>query len=100
LTAGAAFAGACFLVALGGEQLGVEGPAGEMTDVIAVLQGLPALSPWAWASLGTYAVLVTPVVGLAITAWEYAAVKDRRTVMLAAGVLTVLAISLVAAILL
>jgi hypothetical protein len=43
---------------------------------------------------------VTPVVGLAITAWEYAAVEDRRTVMLAAGVLTVLAISLVAAILL
>lgn len=98
LTAGAAFAAVCFVVALVGEQLGLDGAAGEMTDVAAVLQGLPALSPWAWASLGTYAVVVTPAVGIGITAWEYAEVRDRRTVLLAIAVLSVLAISLIASV--
>ena len=46
--------------------------AGEMTDLAAVFEGLLALTPWAWATLGTYAVVLTPVVGLLVTAWEYA----------------------------
>ena len=87
LTAGATFSAVCFVVALVAEQLGASSEVGEMTDLAAVASGLPTLDPWAWASLGVYAVLLTPVIGIGITAWEYAAVHDRRTVVLAVMVL-------------
>ena len=97
LTLGAAVSAACFVVALVAEQLGAVTATVAPTDVAAVFGGLPALDPSAWASLGVYAVLVTPVVGIGITAWEYAGVHDRRTVVLALAVLASLGISLAAA---
>ena len=70
LTGGVAFAAVCFVVAGVAEIVGVESGSGEMTDLGAVLDGLLTFTPWAWAALGTYAVVVTPVVGLLVTAWE------------------------------
>jgi len=99
LTSGVAVAAACFVVALLAEITGTEPGAGEMTDLRAVLDGLLTLTPWAWATLGVYAVVVTPVVGLVVTAWEYASVGDRRTMRLAIAVIAVLATSAVVAIL-
>ena len=57
------------------------------------------MEPWAWAGLGTLAVVATPALGLTATAYEYASVSDRRTVLMALTVLGVLAVSLVIAIL-
>lgn len=99
LTTGVVLAGVLFAVALGLELLGVQPGSGEMTDVVAVLEGLIALTPWAWAALGAYVVVATPVVGLLATAWEYWSVDDRGTVWLAAVVIAVLATSAVVAIL-
>ncbi len=93
LTAGAGMAAACFVVALAAEIVGLEPGSGEMTDVVAVFGGLLALTPWAWATLGVYAVVLTPVVGLLVTAAEYHSVGDRRTVGLAVAVIAVLAVS-------
>ena len=92
-------AAACFVVAVVAEIAGVEQGSGEMTDLAAVFDGLLAFTPWAWATLGVYAVVLTPVLGLLVTAWEYATVSDRRTVALAVAVLAVLATSAVVAIL-
>lgn len=86
-------AAACFVVALGAEVVGVEQNAGDMTDIAAVVEGVAAFSPWAWAAVGTYVVVLTPALGLLVTAWEYAAVSDRRTVLLAIVVLAVLGVS-------
>lgn len=93
LSLGVAFAAVCFVVAILAEVFGIDSNEGSMTDLATVLSGLPALSPWAWASLGAYAVVVTPVVGLVVTAWEYASVGDRRAMGLALAVLTVLGLS-------
>ena len=99
LTGGVFAAGVFFAVAMILELLGTEPGSGEMTDISAVLDGLVALTPWAWATLGAYAVVVTPVVGLIVTAREYWTVDDRRTVLLAVAVIAVLAVSAVVAIL-
>jgi uncharacterized membrane protein len=99
LTGGVLVAAACFVVALVAEVAGVEPGAGDMTDPAAVLDGLVELSPWAWAALGTYAVVLTPALGLLVTAWEYAAASDRRAVQLALAVLVVLVVSAVVSIL-
>lgn len=99
LTGGVLVAAVCFAVAMILEVLGHETGSGEMTDLTAVLEGLTALVPWAWATLGAYAVVVTPVLGLAVTAGEYGSVGDRRTVLLAVAVIAVLATSVVVAIL-
>lgn len=93
LSLGVALAAACFVVAILADVAGIASNEGSMTDLAAVLAGLPALSPWAWASLGAYAVVLTPVVGLVVTAWEYASVGDRRAMGLALAVLAVLGLS-------
>ncbi len=99
LTGGVTVAGVSFALALVLELLGVDPGSGEMTDLAAVAEGLLAPMPWAWAAAGAYAVVATPVLGLLVTAWEYWSVDDRRTVLLAAAVLAVLATSVVVAIL-
>jgi len=99
LTSGVVVAATCFVVALLAEIAGTEPGAGEMTDLRAVLDGLLTFTPWAWATLGVYAVVVTPVVGLVVTAWEYSSVGERRTMGLAIAVFAVLATSAVVAVL-
>ena len=99
LTTGVTVAGTLFVVAMVLEVLGVDPGAGEMTDIAAVIEGLFALTPWAWATAGAYAVVVTPVIGLLVTAAEYRSVDDRRTVLLSVAVMVVLAASVVVAIL-
>ncbi len=99
LTGGVVVAGFFFGVAVLAEIAGVEPGEGEMTDLRAIGEGLLSLTPWAWATMGTYAVVLTPVAGLVVTAWEYATVSDRRTVALAMAVLAILAISAAVAIL-
>ena len=97
LTAGVAAAAVFFAVAMILEILGAEPGAGEMTDLGAVVEGLLALTPWAWATMGAYAVVATPVIGLVVSAAEYWSVGDRRTVLLAVGVIAVLGASVVVA---
>lgn len=99
LTAGVAAAGGLFAMAMLLEVLGVEPGSGDMTDLGAVLDGLVALTPWAWATAGAYAVVATPIIGLLVTAFEYRSVGDRRTVLLAVAVLAVLFSSVAVAIL-
>ena len=99
LTGGVIVAAVLFGVAVVAEILGAETGSGDMTDLSAVLEGLVAFTPWAWASAGAYAVLATPVIGLLVTAGEYWSVSDRRTVLLAAAVIAVLAASVVVAVL-
>ena len=98
LTSGVVVAGVLFAVAMAAEILGMEAGEGEMTDITAVLQGLAVFRPWAWAAAGAYAIVATPVIGLLVTAWEYRRAGDRRTVLLAVAVLSVLALSAVVAI--
>jgi len=107
LTGGVVAAAACFVAAILVEAL--DGTAGVaavdgagapgMTDLRAVLDGLLAPSAWAWAALGCYLLVLTPVAGLMATAIEYYAVGDRRTVLLAAAVMAVLVLSVVVAVL-
>jgi uncharacterized membrane protein len=99
LSAGVAVAAAFFTVAVVMELLRGEAGVGDMTDVAAVLAGLLDLAPWAWAAAGAYAIVATPVIGLLVTAWEYRRAGDRRTVLLAAAVLAVLAVSVAVAML-
>jgi uncharacterized membrane protein len=99
LTTGVIVAALFFGVAMLAEIAGAEPGEGEMTDLAAVVEGLLAFTPWAWATAGAYAIVVTPVLGLVVTAWEYASVSDRRTVWLAVAVMAVLATSAVVAIL-
>jgi uncharacterized membrane protein len=99
LTSGVVVAAACFLVALGSELAGNDRLVGQMTDVPALIGGVVALAPWAWAALGTLAIVLTPVAGLITTAYEYAAATDRRTMWLAVAVLVVLGISVLAGLL-
>ena len=97
LTGGVLAAAILFGVAVLAEVLGAETGTGDMTDLAAIAEGLMAFTPWAWATAGAYAVLATPVVGLLVTATEYWSVDDRRTVLLAAGVLAILGLSVVVA---
>lgn len=99
LTAGVVVAGVLFAVAVALELLGAEPGDGEMTDLGAVLEGVLGLTPWAWATLGAYAVLATPVLGLVVTAGEYWRVSDYRTMWLALSVIAVLAVSAIVAVL-
>ena len=99
LTVGVVVAGVLFAVAMILEILGSAPGSGEMADLAAVFEGLVALTPWAWATAGAYAVLATPVLGLLVTAWEYWSVGDRPTVWLAAAVIAILATSVIVAIL-
>ncbi len=99
LSGGALLAAACFVVAVAFEIAGSEPGRGSMTDITAVFDGLLAFTPWAWATLGVYVVVVTPLLGLVVTAWEYSSVGDRRSVGLAIAVIAVLVVSAVVAIL-
>jgi uncharacterized membrane protein len=99
MVVGVLLAAACFSVAVIAELLGRAGPAASMTDPNAVLAGLENGWPWAFASLGTYVVILTPAVALLATAVEYAVIRDRRTVLLAGTVLLVLVASVVVGIL-
>ena len=93
LTIGVLVAASCFGVAVAAEVAGIDPGTGDMTDLAAVLDGLLALTPWAWATAGAYAIVLTPAAGLIATASEYASISDRRTVWLALAVLGVLALS-------
>jgi uncharacterized membrane protein len=99
MVVGVLLAAACFGVAVMAELLGRAGPEGSMTDPGAVLAGLRDGRPWAFASLGTYVVILTPAAALLATAVEYAVIRDRRTVLLAVTVLLVLVASVVVGIL-
>lgn len=99
LTTGVTLAAACFAIAIVAELAGFELGSGEMTDPGAIVMGLTNLTPWAWAALGAYVIVVTPVLGLLTTAWEYASVSDRRTMWLALIVLVILSASAIIAIL-
>jgi len=99
ITIGVVVSAACFLMAGLAEVAGMETGSGDMTDLVAVLDGLLAMNPWAWASLGTFAVVLTPAIGLLVTAYEYATVSDRRTVLLAIAVVAILVLSAVVAVL-
>lgn len=99
LTAGVTAAAVCFAIAIVSELAGIDPGSGELTDIGAVVDGMLTMTPWAWASLGAYLVVLTPVLGLLATAREYASISDRRTVLLAVAVLVILAISAVIAIL-
>jgi len=99
LTAGVIVSAVCFLVAIAAEVAGNDLGLGDVTDVGALVEGLSSLEPWAWASLGTLAIVATPALGLLTTAYEYRSVADRRTTLLAMAVLGVLAFSTAVAIL-
>lgn len=93
LTGGVLVAAFCFVLAVAAEVVGIDPGSGEMTDLAAVLDGLVSLTPWAWATAGAYAIVLTPVAGLLATAWEYSTISDRRSVWLAVAVIGVLAVS-------
>jgi uncharacterized membrane protein len=99
MSLGVALSATCFVLAAVAELLGRERRDAAMTDIEALVEGLLALDPWALASLGTYVVILTPAVALLATAWEYAAIPDRRTVVLSLVVLAVLASSVLVALL-
>jgi uncharacterized membrane protein len=99
LTMGVLLAAVCFALALAAELVSGEPGSGELTDVAAVLDGLLVLDPWSWAALGVYVVVATPLLGLMVTAGEYASIGDRRAVGLAIAVIAVLAASAAVAVL-
>jgi uncharacterized membrane protein len=99
LTLGVVISAACFLMAGAAEVIDSDAIVGDMTDVTALIDGLFGFESWAWAGLGTLVVVVTPAVGLVVTAYEYASVSDRRTTLLALAVLVVLVVSAVIAVL-
>ena len=95
LAAGTGVSVACFAIALLLEALGRPLGGGAATDLAAVLRSAAAFESWGWATLGTFAVIVSPVGAIVATAVEYARTGDRRTAWTAVGVLVVLAVSLV-----
>lgn len=99
ISAGVVLSAACFLLAGAAEALGTTTQPGDMTDVGVLLERSLSLDPWAWASLGTFAVILTPAVALLVTAWEYFTIRDRRSVLLALAVLAVLSVSATVAVL-
>jgi len=99
MSVGVVVSALCFLVAVALEATGSAGATGPATGIPALLDGIAALEPAAWASLGTYVLVATPAIGLVITAAEYADVGDRGTMGLALAVLGVLAVSALVAVL-
>lgn len=99
MTAGVVLSALCFLVAVAAEVAGADTDPSRPGDLAALAEGLAAVAPWAWASLGTYILVVAPAISLVVTAAEYAHVGDRGTVGLALAVLGVLALSAVVALL-
>lgn len=94
LAGGTAASVACFAIALILEFLGRPTGDGSATDLAAVAASTLALEPWGWATLGTFAVIVTPALAIVATGLEYAAIRDRRTAWTAVAVLVVLGVSL------
>jgi uncharacterized membrane protein len=90
---------ACFAIALILEFLGRPTGDGSATDLAAVASSTLALEPWGWATLGTFAVIVTPALAIVATGLEYAVIRDRRTAWTAIAVLVILGVSLVVALL-
>jgi len=99
LTSGVVISALCFVVAAIAELAGSESPAGDMTNLGVVADGLRALAPWAWATLGSYVVVLTPFVALLVTIAEYVSIGERRTVLTALAVLAILTVSVVVALL-
>lgn len=99
LRAGTIVSAAAFGIALALRVAGRPTGDGDAFDPGAVLAALLALDPWGWATFGVFAVIVTPVLAIAATGHEHRVAGDRRTALLALGVLGVLAVSLVAALL-
>ena len=98
LSVGVALSAACFALAGLAELVGIDRREAAMTDIGALIEGTMALDPWALASLGTYLVILTPAIALLATAWEYATISDRRTVLLAGAVMAVLAVRVAVAV--
>lgn len=99
MTAGVLAGALCFAVAIAAELGGGSTSGGaSMTDLTALLEGLRAVAPWAWASAGTYVLIVTPAVALIVSAVEYVRVGDRATAGLAVLVLVVLVASALVAV--
>ncbi len=99
LAGGTAVSVTCFAAALILEFLGRPTSGGSATDLAAVIASALAFEPWGWATLGTYAVIVTPALAIVATGLEYAAIRDRRTGWTAVAVLLVLGVSLVVSLL-
>jgi hypothetical protein len=98
LTGGTVLGAACFAIALAADLAGLGGGAGA-SDVTGYAASLAALDPTAWAVLGSAVIIVTPAVGLVVTALEYESIGDRRAVLMALAVLAILATSLAVAVL-
>jgi uncharacterized membrane protein len=94
LAVGTVVSVACFMVALALEFLERPTGGGEALDLGAVVASALAFERWGWATLGVFAVIVSPIAAVAATAAEYALVGDRRTFLTALLVLAVLALSL------
>jgi uncharacterized membrane protein len=99
LAVGTAVSVVCFAVALMLEFLGRPDGGGSATDLGAVARSTLALEPWGWATLGTFAVILSPVGAIVATGLEFARIGDRRTALTAVAVLVVLAVSLVVSLL-
>jgi uncharacterized membrane protein len=93
LSAGVGLSAICFLVAGLAELLGIATSPAEVGDLGAVVGGLGSFDRWAWASLGTLIVLVTPGIGLVVTAVEYTRVAERGSALMAVTILIVLVVS-------
>jgi hypothetical protein len=89
----------CFAIAIALDLAGRQGERTPVTDVAALARSVTSFQAWGWGWLGVLTLLATPALGLVATAWEYAAVDDRRTALTAIGVLGVLGISLAVALL-
>ncbi len=94
LAVGTTLSVVCFGVALALAFAGRPEGGGPMADLGAVIASAAALESWGWATLGTYAVIASPVAAIATTALEHARVHDRRTAWTAAAVLGILGASL------
>jgi hypothetical protein len=87
----------CFVIALVLESIGRPTGGGSAFDFPAVFRSAAGPDVWGWATLGTFAVILTPAAALVATAWEYRRVADVRTSALAVGVLVILGIGLIVA---
>ena len=99
LTGGTVLGAACFAIALVADLAGLGRGAAGASDVTGYGASLAALDPTAWAVLGSVVIIVTPAVGLVVTALEYESIGDRRAVLMALAVLAILATSLAVAVL-
>jgi uncharacterized membrane protein len=90
MTSGVLVSAACFAVAIVLELAGGDMRGGRMSDVSGMLDALVAMEPWAWAGVGTYVLIVTPVVALVATIIEYGRGGNRAAAGLAVLVLLVL----------